>query len=257
MGRRVAQVPENYTLANFRAWTDRSRANLGVDRLDLVQLHCPPTPVFSLRRGLRRARHAGRRGADRRLRGQRGDVRRGARGDRPAGRGHRADHPQRVPPQAARPGAARGGGGRGRHHRPGAAGLRAAVRPVHAGHRVRRRRPPDLQPARRGVRRRRDVLRGGLPDRRAGGRRVRRHRGGAGRLHRRPRPGRGDHRPGGAALGDPAAGRHHRHPRRPQPARRPGRTRPPRTLPPLSEHALGQIEDLYDKYLRAEIHPRW
>src|SRR3984885_3395998 len=46
MGRRVAQVPENYTLANFRAWTDRSRVNLGVDRLDLVQLHCPPTPVY-------------------------------------------------------------------------------------------------------------------------------------------------------------------------------------------------------------------
>src|ERR1700761_5479247 len=47
MGRRVEQRPENYTLANFRAWTDRSRANLGMDRLDLVQLHCPPTPVFS------------------------------------------------------------------------------------------------------------------------------------------------------------------------------------------------------------------
>jgi len=46
MGRRVAQVPSSYTLANFRAWTDRSRANLGVDRLDLVQLHCPPTPVY-------------------------------------------------------------------------------------------------------------------------------------------------------------------------------------------------------------------
>jgi aryl-alcohol dehydrogenase-like predicted oxidoreductase len=46
MGRRVEQVPENYTLANFRAWTDRSRVNLGVDRLDLVQLHCPPTPVY-------------------------------------------------------------------------------------------------------------------------------------------------------------------------------------------------------------------
>jgi aryl-alcohol dehydrogenase-like predicted oxidoreductase len=46
MGRRMAQEPENYTLANFRAWTDRSRANLGLDRLDLVQLHCPPTPVF-------------------------------------------------------------------------------------------------------------------------------------------------------------------------------------------------------------------
>jgi len=47
MGRRVEQRPEHYTLENFRAWTDRSRANLGVDTLDLVQLHCPPTPVFS------------------------------------------------------------------------------------------------------------------------------------------------------------------------------------------------------------------
>jgi aryl-alcohol dehydrogenase-like predicted oxidoreductase len=47
MGRRVEQVPEHYTAANFAAWTDRSRANLGVDTLDLVQLHCPPTPVFS------------------------------------------------------------------------------------------------------------------------------------------------------------------------------------------------------------------
>ena len=48
MGRRVVQDPALYTLGNFRAWTDRSRANLGVDKLDLVQLHCPPTPVFSL-----------------------------------------------------------------------------------------------------------------------------------------------------------------------------------------------------------------
>ncbi len=47
MGRRVALDSALYTLANFRAWTDRSRANLGVDVLDLVQLHCPPTPVFS------------------------------------------------------------------------------------------------------------------------------------------------------------------------------------------------------------------
>jgi aryl-alcohol dehydrogenase-like predicted oxidoreductase len=47
MGRRVAQVPENYSLENFRAWTDRSRVNLGVERLDLVQLHCPPTAVLA------------------------------------------------------------------------------------------------------------------------------------------------------------------------------------------------------------------
>ncbi|HLL69617.1 MAG TPA: aldo/keto reductase [Micromonosporaceae bacterium] len=47
MGRRVALDPALYTLDNFRAWTDRSRRNLGVDTLDLVQLHCPPTAVYS------------------------------------------------------------------------------------------------------------------------------------------------------------------------------------------------------------------
>jgi aryl-alcohol dehydrogenase-like predicted oxidoreductase len=46
MGRRVDQVADNYTLDNFRAWTDRSRRNLGVDTLDLVQLHCPPSAVI-------------------------------------------------------------------------------------------------------------------------------------------------------------------------------------------------------------------
>ncbi|WP_326554157.1 aldo/keto reductase [Micromonospora sp. NBC_01813] len=46
MGRRVPQEPSAYVLDNFRAWTDRSRANLGVDTLDLVQLHCPPTEVL-------------------------------------------------------------------------------------------------------------------------------------------------------------------------------------------------------------------
>lgn len=47
MGRRVAQVPSNYVMDNFRAWNERSLRNLGVDTLDLVQLHCPPTPVYS------------------------------------------------------------------------------------------------------------------------------------------------------------------------------------------------------------------
>ncbi len=47
MGRRADQVPENYHLQAFRDWTDRSRRNLGVERLDLVQLHCPPTEVLT------------------------------------------------------------------------------------------------------------------------------------------------------------------------------------------------------------------
>jgi aryl-alcohol dehydrogenase-like predicted oxidoreductase len=38
---------EQYTPENLRAWIDRSRRNLGVDTLDLVQLHCPPTAVYS------------------------------------------------------------------------------------------------------------------------------------------------------------------------------------------------------------------
>ena len=46
IGRRVDQVPENYTIENFRSWIDRSRTNLRVDTLDLVQLHCPPSPVY-------------------------------------------------------------------------------------------------------------------------------------------------------------------------------------------------------------------
>jgi aryl-alcohol dehydrogenase-like predicted oxidoreductase len=47
MGRRVEQRAELYTLDNFRAWTDRSRANLAVEVLDLVQLHCPPDEVYA------------------------------------------------------------------------------------------------------------------------------------------------------------------------------------------------------------------
>lgn len=46
MGRRLPQEPENYSPENFRAWIDRSRRNLGVETLDLVQLHCPPSAVI-------------------------------------------------------------------------------------------------------------------------------------------------------------------------------------------------------------------
>ncbi len=48
MGRRAdPHIAEAYTLEAFRAWVDRSRVNLGVDTLDLVQLHCPPTSVYA------------------------------------------------------------------------------------------------------------------------------------------------------------------------------------------------------------------
>jgi aryl-alcohol dehydrogenase-like predicted oxidoreductase len=47
IGRRADQLTENYTLAHFREWVDRSRRNLRTDTLDLVQLHCPPSAVFA------------------------------------------------------------------------------------------------------------------------------------------------------------------------------------------------------------------
>ncbi len=50
IGRRADLDPELYTMANFRSWIDRSRTNLGMDTLDLVQLHCPPTAVYSIDR---------------------------------------------------------------------------------------------------------------------------------------------------------------------------------------------------------------
>jgi aryl-alcohol dehydrogenase-like predicted oxidoreductase len=46
MGRRVDQLPENYSRDSFLAWNDRSRQNLGVETIDLVQLHCPPSEVL-------------------------------------------------------------------------------------------------------------------------------------------------------------------------------------------------------------------
>ncbi len=46
MGRRAPLDLAEYTPDAFRAWIDRSRDNLGVDRLDLVQLHCLPTAIY-------------------------------------------------------------------------------------------------------------------------------------------------------------------------------------------------------------------
>lgn len=46
-GRRLSpHVTEGYTGENIEAFIDRSLTNLGVETLDLVQLHCPPTEVY-------------------------------------------------------------------------------------------------------------------------------------------------------------------------------------------------------------------
>ena len=46
-GRRLdPHVAQGYTVENITAFVERSLKNLGVDCIDLLQLHCPPTPVY-------------------------------------------------------------------------------------------------------------------------------------------------------------------------------------------------------------------
>lgn len=46
-GRRLSpHTASGYTRANLESFIDRSRKNLGMDTLDLVQLHCPPTEAY-------------------------------------------------------------------------------------------------------------------------------------------------------------------------------------------------------------------
>jgi aryl-alcohol dehydrogenase-like predicted oxidoreductase len=46
-GRRLPdQVCEGYTRENLTAWIDDSLRNLGVEAIDLLQLHCPPTALY-------------------------------------------------------------------------------------------------------------------------------------------------------------------------------------------------------------------
>jgi aryl-alcohol dehydrogenase-like predicted oxidoreductase len=45
-GRRAPLDPAAYTHENLRGWLERSRENLGVEVVDLVQLHCPPWETY-------------------------------------------------------------------------------------------------------------------------------------------------------------------------------------------------------------------
>ena len=227
-------------------------ATSGVERLDLVQLHCPPTAVFADDAVFDALDALVADGAIANYGVSVETCDEALDGDRPAERRVRPDHPERVPAQAAGRGAAGRGGRRRRHHRPGAAGQRPALRPVRPRHHVRRQRPPHLQPARRVVRRRGDVLRCRL-----------RRRGGRGPRVRLRRPRVRGRCPGGApSTAQLALAWIARIPAVSTVI--PGARNPDQAV---SNAAAGSIElsdgiddlvrSLYDRSFRAAVHPRW
>ena len=137
-GRRLtAQTPDGYTRENLEAWIDRSLANLEVETIDLLQLHCPHSSRLRSTRGLRRSRRPhGRRQAPP-LRRQRRNRRRSAEGDGVSERQDRPDHLQPVPAQARRAAVRRSRGSPHRHHRARAARQWPADREAAAGFVVR------------------------------------------------------------------------------------------------------------------------
>ena len=237
----------NYTLDNFRAWTDRSRANLGVDTLELVQLHCPPTAVYAATRVFDALDTLV---AEKRIEAYGVSVEKvdgGAGRHRPPRHGERADHPERVPAQAARAGAA----GRARPPASGSSpacrwpagccpGVTTSTRRFAADdHRNFNRHGEafdvgetfsgvDFEIGLEAVRRLAPLVPDGRDD-------------GAVRAALRARP----------------AGRLGRHPGRAQPGAGPRRTRPPRGLAPLTAATLAAIDEVYDELIRPQVHGRW
>ena len=238
------------SLDNFRAWTDRSRRNLGVDTLDLVQLHCPPTAVIDDDAAYDALDTLVEEGA---IAAYGVSVETCDAGAHARSPGPHVASVQIIlnafrlkPLDEVLPAAAAAGVGIIARV-PLASGLlsgRTTKTPTFAAddHRTYNR-------ARRGLRRGRDVLRRRLRDRRRGGRRSSpRSCPTRAWTSRRPRP--------RSRWIIAAARRHHRHPRRPQ--RRAGaRQRGGRRCRAAAAGLLDGVADLYDRRIRAQVHARW
>ena len=245
MGRRVPIDMAEYTRDAFREWVDRSRDNLGVDALDLVQLHCLPTRLYYRPISSPRSTSWSTDRCDRLLRGQRREGGGSAQSHRVPGRRDCPDHLQPLPP-APRRAFPLGGSRRD-------VGVLARV-PLASGlltGKLTRDTTFDaddhrrLQPSRRGVRRGRDLRRRGLRNRA----RDRRGAAAAGA------PG-GHHRPVRAALDPPARGRHNGHPGR-QDAGAGACERCCRGLAPLPPATMARVGELYEARIKPLVHQRW
>ena len=234
-------------------WTTSGRgptgpgANLGVDTLDLVQLHCPPTPVF--------AADAVYDALDTLVAEERiaaygvsvETVRRGADRDRPAGRGERADHPQRVPAQAARARCCRPPPRPGWASSPGCR-WPAACSP--AGTTSTPPSPPTTTAPTTGTARRSTSARPSpASTSRSGLEAVRRLRPLV--------PARRHDGAVRAALDHRPARRHRGHPRRPQPGAGAGQRGRRRLAPLPSRRRSTSVAAVYDELIRPQVHDKW
>ena len=117
------------------AWVDRSLRNLDVDAIDLLQLHCPPSPVFGDTGVYQHPRRPRRGRQDPALRRQRRAHRRGARSHPPSRASRRSRSSStcsgRRPAEVFFPEAVRA---RSRRPRPRAAGQRPADRQAERPH---------------------------------------------------------------------------------------------------------------------------
>ena len=244
---RTARRRGSYTYDNLRAWLERSRENLGVDVVDLVQLHCPPWEAYYAPAVFEACDRLVEDGLVRALRRQRREGRGGAEGDRVPGRRDRADHLQHLPPAPGRALLRAGAAARRRRHRPRAARLRAAGREVHARHAVRGRRPSRASTG---------TASGSTSARRSPGVDFERGLDAVDELARSsPRARRSrSSRCAGSSASTPS--------RRSSPARRRwsrrGRTRPRPQLPPLpTTRPCSRSTSCTGRESRREVHHRW
>ena len=162
-GRRLPkQTPEGYSRENLNAWVDRSLKNLEMERVDLLQLHCPHPDVYDRPEVFGVLDDMVKAGKIRYYGISVESVDEALRGIRYPGVQSRADHLQHAAAEAGRGVLRRGEAGRRRDPRPRAARERPAEREAHEAVDVRARRPPQLQPQRRGLRQGRDLLRRAL-----------------------------------------------------------------------------------------------
>ena len=82
VGRRVPLDLSLYTYDNLRSWIERSHENLGVETVDLVQLHCLPWETYYTPSVFDACGPSRRRGLRARLRSERREGGRSAEGDR-------------------------------------------------------------------------------------------------------------------------------------------------------------------------------